>query len=93
MKRYRVFDFESNTEKVYTEDVVRIISNYIERADASPELVNKLAHVVEALTAASNVLEDISHHDIDNGSRLAGLFAGQAIQLRQQIDTLQNMIQ
>jgi len=89
---YKVIDFESGEETVIDPDKV-LIRNFVSVEDVPPIVVQKVAAVIEALTAACNLLDEISYQDVKASTRIAGLFAGQAIQLKQQIDTLENLIQ
>ena len=93
MKKYRVFDFETNTEKVYTDKDFKIYANFMRRNDASPELANKVLTVINALDAVAKVLDDISFNDVEPDGRMAGLFAAQSLQIQQQIEILESFIQ
>lgn len=89
---YLIKDFTTGEETIIDPDEV-LIKNFASAEDVSPIVTDKLAAVIEALTAAANVLDEISYQDVKPSSRIAGLFAGQALQLKQQIDTLENLIQ
>ena len=93
MKRLRFTNFETGEEsQVEASDV--IAANFIKRdwlQDAGT--VSKVDAIIEALTAAANLLDDISYNDLKPTSRIAGVFGAQAIQLKQQIDTLEKLIQ
>ncbi len=93
MKRLRFINFETGEESLVESSDV-IAANFIKRdwlQDAGT--ANKVDAVIEALTAAANLLDEISDKDVKPTSRIAGLFAAQAIQLKQQIDTLESFIQ
>ncbi len=93
MKKLRFTNFETGEESLVEASDV-IASNFIKRdwlQDAGT--ASKVGAVIEALTAAANLLDEISHKDVKPTSRIAGLFAAQAIQLKQQIDTLESLIQ
>lgn len=93
MKRLQFTNFETGEES-FVEPSEVISANYIKRdwlEDAGT--ASKIDAVIEALTAAANLLDEISYKDVKSTSRIAGLFAAQAIQLKQQIDTLESFIQ
>lgn len=93
MKRLIFKDFINGQTTELATDA--IVTNHIVR-DLTPNpnaLVSKIDAVIEALTAAANVLDDISYNDVNMKSRMAGIFAAQAIQLKQQIDVLESLVQ
>ena len=93
MKRLIFTNFETGEESTVEPNEV-IAANFIKRDWLQDtETASKLDAVIEALTAAANLLDEISYKDVKPTSRIAGLFAAQAIQLKQQIDTLEGLIQ
>lgn len=93
MKRLVLTDFATGEKKEI--DTNCIVANHLEwdLIPNSNALVSKIDAVVEALTAAANVLDDISYNDINMKSRMAGVFAAQAMQLHQQINVLESLVQ
>ena len=90
--RLEVTNFETG-EKTIVESQDVIVANFISKEDVGKDIVDKTNAVIEALAAAANLLDEISYKDVKPTSRIAGLFAAQAIQLKQQIDTLESLIQ
>lgn len=94
VKRFIATD--PNTGEVIGEGNLQdiFISNHMEAEwSEDKELPTKVQNVIDALTAAANLLDDISYNSVDMKSRMAGIFAAQAIQLKQQIDTLESLLQ
>lgn len=90
--RLEVTNFETG-EKTIVESQDVIVANFISKEDVGKDIVDKTNAVIEALAAAANLLDEISYSNIPCKSRIAGIYAAQAIQLKQQIETLESLIQ